>query len=248
MYGPATVREILARLAVEPPLAYTTVMTICVRLSEKGLLERQRIDGGERGAPVGHPYCYAPAIGEEAFVRTAVAARLAELQEHFPALFDTPPSPRLRANAQTDRPQIERLLAYLGGLRQDDGCATNDAALDQIAALLERAEAAERKATAWEIAARRAERQLVQVERRSRRATARPDQQKTTRELARAAADVPYEIPTGACRVCGQPALPPHRRRSDGLRVCSNRACRTEARRRDNNAKQRRYNERQQFV
>jgi recombinational DNA repair protein (RecF pathway) len=166
----------------------------------------------------------------------------------FPALFDTPVSPRVRANAQTDRPQIEQLLAYLGGLRQNDGCAADNAALDQIAALLERAEAAERKAAAWEVAARRAERQLVQVQRRSRRATTRSDQQKTTQELARAAADVPYEIPTGACRVCGQPAPPSHRRRRDGLRVCSNRACRTEARRRDNNAKQRRYNERQQLV
>jgi hypothetical protein len=123
-YGPATVREIHARLAVEPPLAYTTVMTICVRLSEKGLLERQRIDRGEHSTPVGHPYRYAPAISEEAFVRTAVAARLAELQEHFPALFDTPASPRLRTNAQTDRPQIERLLAYLGGLQQSNGCGT----------------------------------------------------------------------------------------------------------------------------
>lgn len=99
MYGPATVREIHARLAVDPPLAYTTVMTICVRLTEKGLLERERIDGGGHSTPVGHPYRYAPAIGEEAFVRTAVAARLAEFQEHFPALFDAPVSPRVRGNA-----------------------------------------------------------------------------------------------------------------------------------------------------
>jgi hypothetical protein len=163
-------------------------------------------------------------------------------------LFDTPASPRLRANPQTDRPQIERLLAYLGGLQQVDGCTTADAALDQVAALLERAEAAERKAAAWETAARQVERRLAEAERRVKRVTARRDYQKPARELARAAADVPYEISTGGCRVCGQPALPPHRRRSDGLRVCSNRACRTEARRRDNNAKQRRYNERRQLV
>jgi hypothetical protein len=37
-YGAATLREIHARLPNEPALAYTSVMTICVRLTEKGLL------------------------------------------------------------------------------------------------------------------------------------------------------------------------------------------------------------------
>jgi predicted transcriptional regulator len=41
--GPATVREIHSHLTTDPPLAYTTIMTTCVRLWEKGLLERRSI-------------------------------------------------------------------------------------------------------------------------------------------------------------------------------------------------------------
>ena len=48
----------------------------------------------------------------------------------------------------------------------------------------------------------------------------------------------------GICRVCGALAPPPSLARRDALRVCVADACRAEARRRDNNLKQRRYNER----
>src|SRR5689334_18881307 len=85
-YGAATVREIHGRLSTEPALAYTTVMTICVRLREKGLLTREQIDTGKRRAPSGDAYRYTPTITEAAFTRSAVAARLEELRSHFPAL------------------------------------------------------------------------------------------------------------------------------------------------------------------
>lgn len=39
---PATVREVLADLDREPPLAYTTVMTVMDNLHRKGLLSRER--------------------------------------------------------------------------------------------------------------------------------------------------------------------------------------------------------------
>jgi predicted transcriptional regulator len=42
--GPATVREVLATMDREPPLAYTTVMTVMDNLHRKGFLVR-KLDG-----------------------------------------------------------------------------------------------------------------------------------------------------------------------------------------------------------
>jgi predicted transcriptional regulator len=42
-HGPATVRELHNQLTGDTPLAYTTIMTTCLRLLEKGLLERRRV-------------------------------------------------------------------------------------------------------------------------------------------------------------------------------------------------------------
>lgn len=39
---PATVRQVLAELDRQPPLAYTTVMTVMDNLHRKGLLSRER--------------------------------------------------------------------------------------------------------------------------------------------------------------------------------------------------------------
>ena len=50
-HGPATVRELHTRLTADSPLTYNTVMTICCRFVEKGLLERRRVmpdDGASR--------------------------------------------------------------------------------------------------------------------------------------------------------------------------------------------------------
>src|SRR5262245_26733320 len=63
--GPLTVREIHEAVFAERPVAYTTVLTTCVRLFEKGLLARE---GGCRG--VG--YVYIPIVDERTFVTTAV--------------------------------------------------------------------------------------------------------------------------------------------------------------------------------
>lgn len=236
-YGAATVREIHGRLSTEPALAYTTMMTICVRLTEKGLLTREQVGTGKRRAPGGDPYRYTPTVTEAAFTCSAVAARLQELQSHFPALLETPPA-RLGAPT-TGRVEAERLLAELGGL------GASDAALDQVAALLERAEAAERQAAVWKAEAATAQARQAAAERKLNRALIQLDHQQQSLAHARESATaVPFETPTGCCRVCGQAAPPAHRGRTDGLRVCTSAACRAEARRRDNNAKQRRYNER----
>ncbi len=38
--GPATVRQLLTWLIADPPIGYQTIMTVCLRLTERGLLER----------------------------------------------------------------------------------------------------------------------------------------------------------------------------------------------------------------
>jgi hypothetical protein len=49
-----------------------------------------------------------------------------------------------------------------------------------------------------------------------------------------------YRDEAGICRVCARKAPPQSAKRQDDLRVCWEQSCRQEARRRDNNAKQRR--------
>ncbi len=64
--GWATPGEVHENLVGERPLAYTTVMTILVRLWDKGLLERQRD---------GRAYAYHPLKSREEYV----AARMGQL-------------------------------------------------------------------------------------------------------------------------------------------------------------------------
>jgi len=248
-YGDATVRELHEHLKREYDITYTTVMTVCVRLCEKGLLERRQIRPEDGRTQSEQSYIYTPRMSQAAFVRTAVEAQLKQLITHFPSLFGAPlaTSPLLREAIAADRGSAEYLLAYLGTLKDADGCPVADTALDQVAALLERAEAAEQRAAAWEKAARGFERRGVSAERRVRTAQKRLKRFEQVEEQARAAAEaVPFEMPNGMCRVCGRPAPPAHGNRKDGLRVCKDSACRVEARRRDCVIKQRRYNERQQ--
>lgn len=56
-----SVRQVLDSLNADrtPPLAYTTVMTVLARLTDKGILER---------TPVGRMFAYAPALGDEAAI------------------------------------------------------------------------------------------------------------------------------------------------------------------------------------
>jgi Penicillinase repressor len=51
--GPATVRQMLTWLTADPPIVYQTIMTICVRLTEKGLLERRLATSSDESARYG---------------------------------------------------------------------------------------------------------------------------------------------------------------------------------------------------
>lgn len=44
--GPASVRDVLSRLAKRKPIAYTTVMTVMSRLHDKGILRRKMDKSG----------------------------------------------------------------------------------------------------------------------------------------------------------------------------------------------------------
>ncbi|MGH9290611.1 MAG: BlaI/MecI/CopY family transcriptional regulator [Acidimicrobiales bacterium] len=54
--GPVTPRQVHAQLSKSRKLAYTTAMTILVRLFEKGLLERE---------PAGRAFAYRPVVSRE---------------------------------------------------------------------------------------------------------------------------------------------------------------------------------------
>jgi hypothetical protein len=217
-------------------------------------------------------YLYTPLISQDDFVRQAVAQQLDSLFLHYPALVRSHIAryPKQAATPEntvcaSDRASVERVLAYVAALHDADGQRTDDAALDVIAALLERAEAAERQATTWEGEARRAQQKAqaatARAEAAERRATtwenkAQRVQQRiqvVEEEAARVARRVSlqqhalakeaceYYDPSGICRVCEQPVPTAPSRRRDGLRVCEKATCRQEAFRRDNAAKQRQF-------
>ncbi|SRR6266508_1280147 len=56
-HGPATVRQLLTWLSADPPISYQNIMTICVRLTEKGLLER-RLATKDESVRYGQAYVY----------------------------------------------------------------------------------------------------------------------------------------------------------------------------------------------
>ena len=75
--GTATVHDVHQRLAAaNRELAYTTVMTVMSRLSEKGLLDKQK-DGAA--------YVYKPAASREEFTRRTVGTVLSQLLDDFSA-------------------------------------------------------------------------------------------------------------------------------------------------------------------
>jgi len=132
--------------------------------------------------------------------------------------------------------------------------------LQTIAVLIERAETAERAAATWEAKAHHAELQVQAVEQRAMAAKARADKAERRVKVLLQETNRPPKLerkppvsfrtitelrdPSGICRVCGKKAPPPSAARRDDLRVCVAEGCRVEARRRDNAAKQRRYNAR----
>jgi anti-sigma factor ChrR (cupin superfamily) len=186
---------------------------------------------------------YAPRVSEDEFMRIAVRQQSAVSTTRPPA-------------TGGDQARVEQALAYLGILHSENDQRIDDAVLQTIAALLERAETAERAAATWEARARHAEIQIQAVEQRAMAAKTRAEQaerrvQTLLQQMNRPPKlerkpPVPFQTViehrdgAGICRVCGKKAPPQSAARRDDLRVCVAEACREEARRRDNAAKQRR--------
>jgi predicted transcriptional regulator len=86
--GPATVRELHTWLITDPPLAYTTIMTICVHLTEKGLLDRRHVAPSDARSRQRNAYVYTPRLSEPEFARSAVGQRINQLLTHYPAFVE----------------------------------------------------------------------------------------------------------------------------------------------------------------
>jgi predicted transcriptional regulator len=67
--GQATVRDVMTALNTQKSRAYTTYMTVLVRLHKKGLLDRSEQDGA---------MLYTPAITRQEYVQADVKALIAQ--------------------------------------------------------------------------------------------------------------------------------------------------------------------------
>jgi predicted transcriptional regulator len=160
LHGATTVRELHTWLTRVEPLAYTSVMTTCARLWEKGLLDRGKVTDADAAQRHGKAYIYTPRLSEVKFLRAATTPS------------SDPPYPQ-RAGIPhhhadgTDHPAIETLLTYLSTLHDNTGQRIKEQVLDTIAALLKRAEAAERAVLIYQAEAIRAGKRATSAERRA---------------------------------------------------------------------------------
>jgi predicted transcriptional regulator len=227
LYGPSTVRELLGRIVADPPLAYTTVMGVCVGLVEKGLLTRQRAVQRKRTSTA-TPYVYAAAIGEttlSSVARSVEGRQVMRLPAPPTESHDAPHPDAAERHPLTQRAEAAERRAETLAIK--------------LTRAEQRIEAIERRAHLAEERAGVAERRVEQLEKQLGRSPRR------TRPVSTWYTNiVEHRDPAGVCRVCGASGpLLPHPR-SDDLRVCLAESCRAEAKRRDNTAKQRRYNAR----
>jgi BlaI family transcriptional regulator, penicillinase repressor len=155
-HGPGTVHDLRERLAAEPPLAYTTLMSLCVRLYEKGLLDRRKQT--EESNRLGVAYIYIPTLSEAEYTRRTIGR---SLQRYFS-----------RADANDvkmgEELSLAEELAELGMLPLADGQQT-------VASLLERAEVAEQSAVQAVMKLCQAEERIATLERRAQEAERRTD-------------------------------------------------------------------------
>lgn len=76
--GPLKGRVIHEEIAAQRDVAYTTVMTTCVRLAEKGLRHREE-------AKQGYGYVYTATVGEHEFVNRELAGILDSVARDYPS-------------------------------------------------------------------------------------------------------------------------------------------------------------------
>lgn len=67
--GSATVREVHSALTKEAPLTYNTVLTLCHRLRDRGLLERHRVAPDDTPSRAKQAYVYMACVTEAELLR-----------------------------------------------------------------------------------------------------------------------------------------------------------------------------------
>jgi len=77
--GPLSGRAVHTAITARRSVAYTTIMSTCAHLFEKGLLRREKVERSCR-------YVYTPTISERAFVTREVAGILDSLARDYPAV------------------------------------------------------------------------------------------------------------------------------------------------------------------
>ena len=97
--GRVTVREVMEELTQRRPLAYTTVMTVMSRLTEKGVLQQYR---------AGRAYEYEAALTPEGLALQAAGQTIRSLLEDFGALAIVE---FVHQIGEVDPEQLERLAA-----------------------------------------------------------------------------------------------------------------------------------------
>lgn len=77
-HGPLKGRAIHEEIAAQRDVAYTTTMTTCVRLAEKGLLRREK-------SARGYGYVYSATVDEHEFVHRELAGILDSVARDYPS-------------------------------------------------------------------------------------------------------------------------------------------------------------------
>jgi len=95
------VTDIHARLQLDRPIAYTTVMTTVSRLHDKGLLERRR---------EGRRYLYAPVMDREAFLQAMAREVLDSLCDSEPETAVALLVDRVAAGGGSELDRLEALI------------------------------------------------------------------------------------------------------------------------------------------
>ena len=95
--GEATVQEVKDTLEPKRPLAYTTVMTVMSRLSEKGLLNRRK---------EGRAYVYTPGTSQEKLAGSLLKSLVDRL---FDGATEKAIAHLLESDEQVDEVELERL-------------------------------------------------------------------------------------------------------------------------------------------
>ena len=107
--GRGTVRDVLEHLPSAPKPAYTTVMTIMVRLEKKGILER---------SPRGNSYIYEPTLSPDGLVEESSRKAVQDVLQRFGDLAVA----HFLQEAQLSAEQLQQLQQLAEGEEDSNDC------------------------------------------------------------------------------------------------------------------------------